>query len=141
MQRIQVGNGQFVSVLFIIPVIIDVHGHKFEIYTLVSEIHENVDLVLGIKNVFKLEGVLNSQDCFKFLNRSLPIFPKECVVLKPKEQKLIKVKTPFIDEISSLAIIKILDGGTYSTMLIKLTFTCNATVLDIVNNGTKNYNF
>ena len=31
------------------PVIIDVHGHRFEIYTLVSEIHENVDLVLGIK--------------------------------------------------------------------------------------------
>ena len=77
-QRIQVGNGQFVSVLFIIPVIIDVHGHKFEIYTLVSEIHESVDLVLGIKNVFKLEGVImDSWDCcFKFLNRSLPIFPK-----------------------------------------------------------------
>ena len=58
-QRIQVGNGQFVSVLFIIPVIIDIHGHRFEIYTLVSEIHENVDLVLGIKNVFELEGVIN----------------------------------------------------------------------------------
>ena len=54
-QRIQVGNGQFVSVLFIIPVIVDIHGHRFEIYTLVSEIHENIDLVLGIKNVFKLE--------------------------------------------------------------------------------------
>ena len=59
-QRIQVGNGQFVSVLFIIPVIADIHGHRFEIYTLISEIHENVDLVLGIKNVFKLEGVINS---------------------------------------------------------------------------------
>ena len=35
-QRIQVGNGQFVSVLFIIPVIVDVHGHRCEIYTLVS---------------------------------------------------------------------------------------------------------
>ena len=34
-QRIQVGNGQCVSVLFIIPVIIDVHGHRFEICTLV----------------------------------------------------------------------------------------------------------
>ena len=45
----QVGNGQFVSVLFIIPVIIDVHGHRFEIYTLVLEIHENVDLVFGNK--------------------------------------------------------------------------------------------
>ena len=56
-QRIQVGNGQCVSVLFIKPVIVDIHGHRFEIYTLVSEIHENVDLVLGIKNVFELEGV------------------------------------------------------------------------------------
>ena len=44
-QRIQVGNGQCVSVLFIIPVAIDMHRHRFEIYTLVSEIHENVDLV------------------------------------------------------------------------------------------------
>ena len=30
-QRNQVGNGQFVSVLFIILVIIDVHGQRFEI--------------------------------------------------------------------------------------------------------------
>ena len=48
-QRIQVGNGQCISLLFIIPVIRGVHGHRFEIYTLVSEIHENVDIVLGIK--------------------------------------------------------------------------------------------
>ena len=59
-QRIRVGNGQFVSVLFITQVIVDIHRHRFEIYTLVSEIHENVDLVLGIKNVFELEGVINS---------------------------------------------------------------------------------
>ena len=42
-QRIEVGNGQYVSALFIIPVILDMHGHRFKIYTLVSEIHENVD--------------------------------------------------------------------------------------------------
>ena len=59
-QRIQVGNGQYVSILFVIPIIIDIHGHRFEIYMLVSEIHENVDLVLGMKNVFELEGVINS---------------------------------------------------------------------------------
>ena len=135
-QRIQVGNSQCVSVLFIIPVIIDVHRHRFEIYTLVSEIHKNVDLVLGIKNVFELEGVINSRDCcFKFLNRSVPIFPKKEVILKPNEQKLIKVKVPFMDEISGMAIIKILDGSTYSTLLIKLNFTCNNAVLDIINKG------
>ena len=32
-QRIQEGNGQFVSMLFMIPVIIEVHSHRFEIYT------------------------------------------------------------------------------------------------------------
>ena len=135
-QRIQVGNGQFISVLFAIPVIIEIHGHRFEIYTLVSEIHENVDLVLGMKNIFELEGIINLWDCcLKCLNRFLPIFPRERVVMKSKEQKLIKVEAPFIDEISGLAIIKILDGSTYNTMLITLKFICNAAILDIVNNG------
>ena len=48
-QRIQVGNGQYFSVFFIISIIIDIHGHRFEMYTLVSEIHKNIDTVLGIK--------------------------------------------------------------------------------------------
>ena len=135
-QRIQVGNGQCVSILFIIPVIVDIHGHRFEIYTLVSEIHENVDLVLGIKNVFELEGIINSMDCqFEFLNRSVPICPEKEIILKLDEQKLVKVKALFVDEISGMAIIKIIDGGTYSTLLIKLKFTCNKAILDVKNTG------
>ena len=59
-QRIQVGNRQYVSVFFIIPVIIEIVGHRFKKYTLVSEIHDNIDLLLGIKNIFELEGVFNS---------------------------------------------------------------------------------
>ena len=46
-----------------------------------------------------------------------------------------KVKAPFIDEISGLAIIKIIDRKTNSTLLIKLKFTCNKAVLDIRNAG------
>ena len=135
-QRIEVGNGQCAGVLFIIPVIVDTHRHRFEIYTLVSEIHKNVDLVLGIKNVFELEGVINSRDCkFEFLNRSVPIYLEKEVILKPDEQKLVKVKAPFVDEISGLAIIKIIDGGTYTTLLVKLKFMCNKAVLDIKNTG------
>ena len=128
-QRIQMGNGQCISVLFIIPVIIEVHGHRFEgIYTLVSEIHENVDLVWGIKNVFELEGVINSRDCrFEFLNRLVPIYPEKEIILKPDEQKPVKVKAPFIDEISGFAIIKIIDRRTNSTH--------NTAVLDIKNVG------
>ena len=74
----QVGNGQYVGVLFVIPVIVDVHGHRFEIFTLVSEIHENVDLVLGIKNIFELGGVIDlCASCFSCLNRSVSFFLKE----------------------------------------------------------------
>ena len=84
--RIQVGNGQYVGALFVIPVIITIQKHRFEIFTLVSEIHENVDLVLGIKNLFELEGVIDSWDpCLSFLYRSIPFFPSENVELKPKK--------------------------------------------------------
>ena len=56
-------------------------------------------------------------------------------MLKPKEQKLIRVKAPFIDEISGLAIIKILDKITHNSMMLKLKFTQNSAMLDITNTG------
>ena len=34
-----------------------------------------------------------------------------------------------------MAIIKIIVGGTYSTLLIMLKFTCNRAILDIMNKG------
>ena len=106
-QRVQVGNGQCVAVLFVIPVIVDIHRHRLEVFTLVSEIHANVDLVLGMKNVFELEGVIDMWDSsFKFLNRSLPFFSKEHMVVKAKEKKFIKIEAPFVDEILGLAIVK-----------------------------------
>ena len=44
------------------------------------------------------------------------------MILKPNEQKFIKVKAQFKDEISGLAIVKMLDQGTHSTLLLKLKF-------------------
>ena len=44
-----------------------------------------------------------------------------------------KVRAPFIDEISGLAIIKIINRGIHRTLLLKLKFTCNKAVLDIKN--------
>ena len=122
-QRIQVSNGQYVSIHFDIPIIIDIHGHRFKLYTLVSQIHKNVDTVLGIKNVYELESVINSQECcFSFVNRSIPLFLKEETVLKPKEQRLIKIEATFLDEISGLAIIK-LQNLTQRIIMLKVKFT------------------
>ena len=134
-QRVQVGNGQCVVVLFVIPVTVDIHGHRFEVFTLVSEIHDNVDLVSGMKNVFELEGVIDMQDSsLKILNRSLPFFSKTQVVVKPKERKFIKIEAPFVDEISGLAIAKMLDTKEQCTAVLKLKFLWNQTSLDITNN-------
>ena len=73
-QGIQVGNGQYVGVLFVIPVILIIREHRFEVFTLVSEIHENVDLVLGIKNIFELEGVVNSMEFLSMLLKQVHTF-------------------------------------------------------------------
>ena len=135
-QRIQGGNGQFVAVLFIVPVIIEVHGHPLEVFTLVSEIHDNVDLVLGMKNVYELEGIIDMQDSsFRFLNRSIPFFSKEQTVVKPKERKFVKIEAPFIDEISGHAIVKMLDNEGQCTIVLKLKFVRNCASLDITNNA------
>ena len=48
------------AVLFVILVIIEIYRHLFEVFTLVSEIHDNVDLVLGMKNDYELEGIVDT---------------------------------------------------------------------------------
>ena len=136
--RIQVGNGQYVSILFVIPIILDIYGHRFKVFTLVSEIHKNVDIILGIKNVFELEVVINAwQCCFSFLDRSIPLFPKEKIIVKPKQQKWIKVEAPFVCKISGLAIVKILDKITQSTIMLKVKFTWNLAMLDIMKSSSE----
>ena len=132
--RIQVGNGQYVRVLFVIPVIINIHGHRFEIYTLVSEIHENVDLVLGIKNEFELGVIDSGNSCFSFLNRSIPFFPMTKTEIPPKTQKMMIVEAPFVEELLGMAIIKVLDMTQHTTNMMKLKFVRNKAILRITNN-------
>ena len=140
--RIQVGNGQYVGVLFIIPVILTIQRHRFEIFTLVFEIHENEDLMIGIKNLFELEGVINSQDsCVKFLNRSIPFFPKEKVTVKPKEQNMLTLEAPFMEEISGMVITKMLDAKQQKTLTMKLKFIRNRAIFKVKNNIHKAVTF
>ena len=92
-------------------------------------------MVLGIKNLFELEGVIDScEPCFRFLGRTIPIFPREQVVVKPGEKKLIPIETPFVEEISGMAIVKIIDKGQRTPMMLKMKFIQNRVMLDITNN-------
>ena len=141
-QRIQVGNGQYVSILFVIPVIIEVHGHRFKIFTLVSKIHDNVDLVMGMKNIFELEGVIDSRDsCFSFLSRSIPFFPVMTVKIVLKTQEMVIIEAPFVEELSEMAMVKILDIKEQTTNMIKLKFIRNKAVLKVTNKMQESVTF
>ena len=109
--------------MFVIPVVVDIHRHRFKIFTFVSEIHDNVDLVMGMKNIFELEGVFDSRDsCFNFLSRSIPFFPGATVEIVPASQEMVITEAPFIEELSGMAMVKILDMKEQTTNMIKLKF-------------------
>ena len=63
------------------------------------------------------------------------MFPKEQTVLKPKEQKFINIEAPFKVEISEVAIVKILDRKAQNTIILKLKFTQNSAILDVMNSS------
>ena len=109
-------------------------NHRFEIFTVVSEIHENVDLVIAIKNLFELEGVTDPWDsCVNFLNRSIPFFPKEKVSVRPKEQKILTLEAPFMEEILGMAVTKLLDTKEQRTLTMKLKFIRNRAIFKVTN--------
>ena len=56
-------------------------------------------------------------------------------MLKPREQKLIKIEAPFLDEISGLAIISLLDKSTQDVIILKVKFMQNIVMLDVTNSS------
>ena len=58
---IKIGNGSIIPTLFVIPIQFMTHGHIFEIYTIVAEIDDGMDLVFGFKNMAETEGRLNTR--------------------------------------------------------------------------------
>ena len=132
-RNLQVGNGELVAALFVIPFVFKIAKHLFEIYTLVSEIQQSMDLIIGVKNMFEIEGEVSCRTSqFKFLNRSLPLFPLSTHRIKVGAKAYVKAKIPFIEKLSGHAIAKLLYKGSLGTMKIRIVD--NITVLEIINN-------
>ena len=132
-RNLQVGNGELVAALFVIPFVFKIGKHLFKIYTLVSEIQQSMDLILGVKNMFELEGEVSCRTLqFKFLNRSLPLFLLSTHRLKVGAKAYVKAKVPFIEKLSGHAVIKLLHKGSLGTMKVRLID--NITVMQIINN-------
>ena len=132
-RHLQVGNGALVPALFVITLVFKINGHNFEVYTLVSEIQDKMDLILGVKNIFELEGIMNTRTCsVSFLNRSLPIFPLGHHRIKPGKMAYVRVRIPFVKKLSGIAIVKLRYKYHIGTMRVKLDN--NQSILRIINN-------
>ena len=115
---ILIGNDQHASVLFVIPIMFNVSGQCFEIYATVTEIHDGIDLVFGMKNMVETEGVLSATNgTFQFINRSISIFPHTDLCVTSKPTVYLKFLAPFCEEISGMAVAKFWDlDGVISTL-------------------------
>ena len=67
--------------------------------------------------------------------------PVTTVEITPASLKIVMVDAPFVEELSSMAMVKILDIKEQTTNLIKLKFIWNKVVLKITNKTHKTITF
>ena len=92
-------------------------------------------------NVYEI-GVIGSRDsCLHFLNKSIPFFPKTDVLLKPREQRFIKIDIPLIGKTSGLDMIKLLDLKMGCADTINVKFIRNTVFLDVTYSSSETHIF
>ena len=118
---IKIGNGSIIPTLFVIPVQFMAHGHMFEIYTIVAEIDDGMDLVFGFKNMAETEGRLNTRTGeYDFIGRSIPVYPQNDLDVPEGKQVLIKIKAPFGEKLSGRIITKMFGSDKVFRMKIRI---------------------
>ena len=133
---IRIGNGSIVPALFVIPILFMACGHTFEIFTIVAEIDDDMDLVFGFKNMVETEGLLNTRTGeFDFIGRSIPIFPQNDLDVRPGEKAYVKIKAPFCDKLSGMICAKFFSRDVVNTLRIKIQD--NQGIVQFVNHQDK----
>ena len=131
---IKIGNGSIFPTLFVIPIQFMTNGHIFEIYTIVAEIDDGMDLVFGFKNMTETEGRLNTRTGeYDFIGRSIPIYPQNDVDVPVGKQVLIKIKAPFGEMISGRIMTKLF--GSEKVFTMKLRIENNQGCVQFINKG------
>ena len=120
-KAIMVGSGQCVSVLFVVPIVVTIGPHVFEIYTTVCDIHDGMDLVFGMQNMIETERELSARDgCYHFISRSIPIYSLSNLTVQPGEVVLIRFKAPFSKPICGAGVAKFYCGDRIDTVMLRL---------------------
>ena len=110
------------------------NGRIFEIYTIVAEIDDGMDLVFGFKNMTETEGMLSTRtgeyDC---IGRSIPVYPQNDLDVPVGRQVLIEIKAPFGEKLSGKIMTKLFGNEKVFTM--KLRIENNQGCVQFINKG------
>ena len=131
---IKIGNGSIIPTLFVIPIQFMTNGYIFEIYTIVAEIDDGMDLVFGFNNMTETEGMLNTRTGeYDFIGRSIPVYPQNDLDVPVGKQVLIKIKAPFGKKLSGRIMTKLF--GSEKVFTMKLRIENNQGCLQFINKG------
>ena len=110
---IRIGNGSIVQAIFVISLLFMASGHTFEIFTIVAEIDDDMDLVFGFKNMTETEGMLDTRtDEYDFIGRSIPIFPQNCYIVG------LGLNCKFIDLLFKRSLIKFIEISSHLDFIV-----------------------
>ena len=126
--------------MFIIPVTCSIQEHVFEIFTMVAYIHVGIDLVFRLWNMTEIEGEISTKTgSFKFLNRSIPIYPKGNLEVPSMGKVYLKLISLFSEELNGKAITKLWDDNKNHTL--KLWLIKNQSLVEFINNTSEPVRF
>ena len=130
---IKIRNGSIIPTLFVIPIQFMTHGHIFEIYTIVAEIDDGMDLVFAFKNMTETKGKLNTRTGeYDFIGRSIPVYPQNDLDVSVGKQVMIKIKAPFGEKFSGRIMTKLFGSEKVFTMKLRIK---QSRVCKFINKG------
>ena len=87
------------------------------------DIHDGMDLVFGMQNMIETEGEMSARDgCYRFINRSIAIYPTDKHTVQPGQETLIQVEAPFCESLCGTGVAKFC-GDKVDTILLRLVNT------------------
>ena len=112
-QSIITANGNLMYVTECLKFLISLGGHVIELVAYIADMADDLDLIIGSKAYMEMEADLElSKQRVSFVKRSLPIYCKKKVTIKPGETKTVTMTCPNIpkDFLMGPAIVKMNTG-------------------------------
>ena len=128
---VKVGDGRAIPILFAAPIVLQIDGHVFEVFCLVTDIGTN-ELVIGMKALVELEASVNiSEFRVDFQSRSLALYPSQSSRIDHGQTSTVRVNVPFPHELSGFGIVKVMLNNILHTLYAR--FCRNELYIDIGN--------